>query len=128
MFPLREDTNGYKTVVGRQLAKRLKGIPVDFRALLAAELMAGEVVLHGLTQTQASALVRVNRGYVSCANKASPEQREDIKHKRLSIRSLYRKRRDLTDDRLEKLILAAGPGRVMQILDRLTAPTAIAAE
>ena len=44
---------GYKTIVGRRLSRRLKDIPPDFRALLAHELVAGDVVLHRLTQAQA---------------------------------------------------------------------------
>jgi hypothetical protein len=128
MFPLNQATNGYKTIVGRRLAKRLKAISPDFRALLAHELVAGEVALHRLNQAQASALVRVSRRYVSIIHRASPEQREDIKRKRLSIASLYNKRRDLSDDRLERIITAAGPGRVLAILDKMTAPQSVAAE
>ena len=128
MHQINETSNAFKTIVGRRLARRLKDITPDFRALLAHELVAGDVVLHRLTQTQAAALVRVSLPYVSTISRASPEQREDIKRKRLSISSLYNKRRDLTDDRLEKIITAAGPGRVLAILDKMTAPQRVAAE
>ena len=54
-----------KTIRGYRLAKRLKAISPDFRALLAHELVTGEVVLRDLTQAQAAALVRVSLPYVS---------------------------------------------------------------
>jgi hypothetical protein len=64
MFPLRENPNGYKTVDGRRLAKRLKGTTADFRGLFAHELVTGETRLHPLPQALAAVLARISQGYV----------------------------------------------------------------
>jgi hypothetical protein len=114
-----------KIVLGRRLARRLKGITPDFRALLAHEMVAGEVVLRDLTQAQASALVQVSLPYVSTVSRASPEQREDVKRRRLSISALYNKRREPTDAKLDRLIARFGVDRVMAALDRATKPHAV---
>jgi hypothetical protein len=128
MLSLNEDTNGYKTIVGRRLTRRLKGITPDLRALLAHEMVAGEAVLHRLTQAQAAVLVHVSLPYVSTVSRASPEQREDIRRRRLSLSALYHKRRQPTDAKLDRLIARYGADRIMAALDRVTAPQRVAAE
>jgi hypothetical protein len=128
MFPLNQATNGYKTIVGRRLARRLRSISPDYRALLAHELVAGDVVVHRLSQTQAAALVRVSQPYVSAVSRASPEEREQIKRHRLSLSALHNKRRKPSDDKLDRFIRRYGADRIMAALDRMTAPQRRAAE
>ena len=125
MFPLRQDPNGYKTIDGRRLAKRLKGTTADTRALLAHGMTTEGA---RLTQAQAAALARVSQAYVSAASRASPEQREAIKHGGLSLSTLHNKRQEPTDAKLDRLVAKYGADRVMAALDRATMPQRRAAE
>jgi hypothetical protein len=110
------------TVVGRKLARRLKGISSDFRALLAHQAATGEAVLRELTVKQASILFKVSVPYVAAVSRASPEERDLIKRKRLSVNDLYSRRRELTDDQIDRLVARCDPNRLMAALDRYTAP------
>jgi hypothetical protein len=123
MSHIAQTPNGFKIIIGRRLARRLKDISADFKALLGHEMVTGEVVLRQLTQAQASALLSVSRPYISAVNQASPEERELIKRKRLSISTLYSKHRAPTDTALDKLVMKIGADRVMAALDRATNPS-----
>ena len=116
-----------KTIDGRSLAKRLKGTTADFRALLAHEMTAGDAALRRLSQPQAAALAGISRSYVSTVSRASPEQREDVKHGRLSISAIHNGgRHEPVDAKLDRLIARYGADAVMaaadRALDRLTMP------
>jgi hypothetical protein len=123
MASLLNNSTVGKTIVGHRLAKRLKSISADYRALLAHRLVTGEVVLHHLSKVQASTLVRVSLPYVNTVSRASPEQREAIKRRWLSVARLYTKRRrELTDAQVDRIVRRIGPDRMWSAMERTTRP------
>jgi hypothetical protein len=106
-----------KKISGRKLSR--KRISPIHLALLAADLVKGEVEISNLTPTQASGLTGASVGYVHTASKLTPEEREDVKRGRASLSQFHN--REPSDARLDRIVRKY-PQRIMQALDRYTQP------
>ena len=105
------------------------------RIVIGSELCSGGLVVTGLSCRQAARLTSADRGAISTANHATPEQREALERGKITIGDLrkppseraiasYVKRIGLA-----RIIAIAGPGAALDIIDHLTAPaTPTAAE
>jgi hypothetical protein len=122
-----------RPIIGTNLARRLKGISKDFRALLAYELATGAADFFFPTRKQAAALMEVSLRYVAAVAKLSPEQRVQVKRKQLTLSAVVNRRKPapVTDintiiDKLTNAdidtIVTTRPDAVMAALDRATAP------
>jgi hypothetical protein len=105
---------------GAQLTRRLQGQSPARRAAFATRLIAGGVGLRNLTGKQAARLCGVDRAYVSVAKQATAAERSLLSCRELSIRALCRRQAGETE--IDRLIDEIGAARVLQALDRLTAP------
>jgi hypothetical protein len=76
-----EYPNNYRraTLTGAGLAQRRRRMSPAERAVLAADIVDGRVVLQGLTVKSIAALVGVNVGYVDHALKLTPAQRQQVR-------------------------------------------------
>jgi hypothetical protein len=76
-------SNGFdasaQTLSGASLAQKIRRMKPPERAVLAAEILDGTIIVRGLTAKSVATLVGVNQGYVFAALKAQPEQRELVK-------------------------------------------------
>jgi len=86
------------------------------RALLAADL-----VKCGLSVRQALALTGASPGYTSTAFHLSAEQRALVDCGKATLSQYHNARK--ADREIEALIRREGGGRVLAVLDRMTAPT-----
>jgi len=117
-----------RDVVGRKLARRLKaGLNPTHRALLALDLECGALWLHHLSRAQARALTKAAGGYVATLRRATPEQREAVKRGELALSTLHNNKAP-TDQAIERWIAKVGKERVWAVFNRLTMPSAVAAE
>jgi len=118
-------TGGAVKIDGRKLAKRRRRISATHRAMLAYQLAHGEVVLSRLTNAQACAIAGANREYVATIAAASDLDRGRVRQGFLPLADLHKRRKQTrSDTAIDRLVERIGPARVMQALDRLTAPRA----
>jgi hypothetical protein len=112
------------TLTGRQL-RRAKPAA---RVVIATELCNGGLIVTGLSCRQAARLTSADRGAISVANHATPDEREALERGKITIAALrkppseraianYVKRIGLT-----RIIAIVGPGPALDIIDQLTAP------
>jgi hypothetical protein len=102
--------------------------PLERRAAAAATMIED----HGWRPKKAAGLFGVCPTYVGLARQLSDADRWRLDHGELKLAVLWREYRrrlaerapvsELSDSQLEKLVSAAGPGRVLAVLDKLTAP------
>ena len=115
------------TVVGKAIAARLAQHHQDARALLALNLVNGEAIPR-MSRRQAAQQVGVSRYRIALAAAATAGEIECVKLGRLrlrDVRAAHAKRREATVD---DLIDRYDANVIMAAFDRLTAPTAVAAE
>jgi len=73
-------TNGRRhAITGASLAQRRRRMCKAERAILAADIIDGRIVLQGLTVKTIAGLVGTNISYVYQALKLTPEQREAVR-------------------------------------------------
>lgn len=109
---------------GRDLDCVVQASTPTKRALLAADIEAGRVIIERPTARQARVLARANFPYASAARRLSPMERVAARIGRLNLAAKARERRPISDAKLDKLISEIGDERMMAALDRLTAPVA----
>ena len=107
---------------GRDLDRMVRAANPTKRALLAADIEAGRVIIEKLTARQARILARANSPYANAARKLSPTERVACRIGRLNLAEKARERRPISDAKLDKLIRKIGAGRMMAALDRYTSP------
>jgi hypothetical protein len=105
-----------KAIAGRKLAYRLRGVPLKFRLQLAADLVASRVQLIELTVKQACALAGVTPASFN----------RNCEAERIALRAVRRARE--LDRLIDRVIAKGGTDRLVDRLDALTAPAAVAAE
>jgi len=72
-------TNGHRRAIsGASLAQLRRRMSAAERAVLAADIVNGRVVLQGLAVKAIAALVGVNVGYVDRALRLTPAQRQEV--------------------------------------------------
>jgi hypothetical protein len=69
-----------RSISGHSLAQRLRRMSAPERAVLAADIIDGRVLLQGLTAKSIATIVGVNQNYLFAALRATPEQRTAIKN------------------------------------------------
>lgn len=111
---------------GRALKRLVRAANATERALLAADLEAGRVIVERPTAPQARALAGAGSACFYTARWLSPMDRNAVRGGRLKL-SEVRRRREPSDAKLDRLIARYGANRVMAALDRITRP-AVAAE
>jgi hypothetical protein len=112
---------------GRQLSRRLKKLSTAKRALLAHDLEHG-AHLHNLTRAQAAAVTLIAPSYIGTVDRASAEERNRLACGWVTLSSLHRRRRPLTDSEVQCIVRKIGVDRIWRILDALTSPVLEAAE
>jgi hypothetical protein len=73
--PNGSNASGARTISGASLARFLRHMSAPQRAVLAAEILNGRIILTDLTAKAVAALVDVNQSYVNAALRCTPEQR-----------------------------------------------------
>src|SRR6516164_6386704 len=81
--------SGPRRISGASLAQLVKGRSPSERAVLAADILDGRIVVVGLTRKAVTTLCRANTNYVAAALRTTPEQRTAI---RRGARALIRTR------------------------------------
>jgi hypothetical protein len=108
---------------GRYIAKMRKR-PLGER-LIIAEMMTGDSHTNKLNYTQAAALINVDARALATFANATSEQRHALFDGLTSLRQLRKanaKSRARTDADIIAFVNAVDPARVLEILDRMTAP------
>jgi hypothetical protein len=114
-----------KRIIGTKLQRKQKKISRSFRAVWAAEWVAGELSLTHGSPRQAASTFDVPMGDVRAYLRATPLEREAIKRKRLTIEALRRQQRRNhrpSEAGIDRFIERAGANRVLDRLDHLTCP------
>jgi hypothetical protein len=113
-----------RDVNGRKLSRRLKReLNPTHRALLAFELERGALWVHHLSRRQAQKLTGANQRHVTSLRRATEEERERVKKGLLPLGELTPRAPVVpTDADIDRVVCQLGAERVMQSLDRLTAP------
>ena len=115
----------------RAIARRMRKDPPGFRALFAMYLTKGVPGLPGLTHAQAAKVAYSSVSSLAIAKRATHEERKGLKSGALSLRQVrkaHTTHRPMTDIEILDFIEHAGPGHVLEVLDAMTAPLAMAAE
>ena len=115
--------------VGKAIAARAAHHQRDVRALLALSLINGEPIPR-LSHRQAAEATGVSRYRIALAALATPGEVEMVRAKRLRLSDVRRARAvkvKVTDTQIQNYIERVDPNRVLNILDRMTAPTRVAA-
>jgi hypothetical protein len=122
-------TRTVRRVERARLAAALKAnrLTASQRALLAFEFITGAAVLR-LDRALAIELSGTNATYLSAVAGMTPAERESLKDGELSLPQYIAGRRHTPDTDIDRVVKALGPGRMMEALDRITQPTAEAAE
>jgi hypothetical protein len=117
------------TLTGAQL-RRAK--PAT-RIVVASELCNGGLIVTGLSCRQAARLTSADRGAISVANHATPDERAALERGKITIAAL---RKPLSERAVmntikrigfARIIAIGGPGAALDIIDQLTAPMSPAA-
>jgi hypothetical protein len=116
-------------LTGAALALKVKKMSTAQRSALAVRLQFCDVSITGLLPTQAAALTKVAIGSVRLAGGAAERDLVALKRGQLSLRQLRNKNRKApTEIDIENFVLRVGPTAIMNVLDRMTVPTPVAAE
>jgi|SRR5215831_12300604 len=74
-----EYTNGHRRAIsGASLAQLLKNMSAPERAIMAADILDGHVVIVGLTRRMVTAMCRADAGYVDRALRLTRAQRAEV--------------------------------------------------
>jgi hypothetical protein len=122
-------TPTFKHIYGDKLARALKAgkLSASYRALLAHDLATGAVAIR-LSRKQAIALTHANATYVSAIAGMSESERAALRRGQLSLLARVNRRRRPSDAQVFGIVRKLGASRVMNALDQITQPTAVAAE
>ena len=71
-------TSGLRSISGASLSQRLRRMNASQRAVLAADIIDGRLVVMGLTRKAVTALCSASQAYVAAALRTTPEQRKAI--------------------------------------------------
>jgi hypothetical protein len=117
-----------RVFLGRDVARKARRNSASNRALLAADLCTGRVIIERLTPRQAQQLARASYSYAHVARGLLPLERAAIEGGTLSLANVAR-RRNLSDAKIERVVRAFGPSRVLAVIERMAgAAQATAAE
>jgi len=112
-----------RTMSGRRLNHLLKGASPADRALLAYDLARGVVQIVRPTHAQAAGLTHVSTGYVDTVSRLTGDERVRIARGELALSRLHKRRRNLSDAELDRVVEHYGAEALWHALDRATAPS-----
>ena len=115
-----EQAPAIRVLSGREFDDHLRNTTAAGRALIAADLVAGRVLVERPTTRQARQLTGASRSYAHTASRLSPMERAAIRSGALSLATVHPRPHPITNKRLEKLIGKIGLARVWDAIDRLT--------
>jgi hypothetical protein len=101
---------------GRELAHFTSKASPTRRALTALELRGSHLLLKLPTHQQALALTGASHAYLWRLERATDEEREEVRRGRRSITSLRARPKRLTDEELKQICRHAGIPRVLALL------------
>jgi hypothetical protein len=120
-----------KTLSGRELLRLRNHLPPRRLALVAGDLIVGRRYLIKPTTAQAAWLAGISCAS-ACAGKAvvfgQPHLRSAVEYGQISLVEAANRTRVLTDAAVDRIVAKLGAERVLAALDRITRPTAAAAE
>jgi hypothetical protein len=117
-------------ISGRMLAALLKKASATRKALVDNDLRTGRMVVIGMTADQSRRFSGTPRGYQCTVANLAQHERERLRNGWATISDYHNgdlKKRP-SDAAIERCIKRWGADRVLQVLDRMTAPTLVAAE
>jgi hypothetical protein len=117
-------------VLGKDLAERLRQMRPGGRAVLALSL-TGVRGVTCLTRAQSSRLTEVPLYNIALANLATLDEQVALMRGELKlsdVRKAHAHAREMTDAEIVDFIERADPNRILEMLDRMTAPTTPTAE
>jgi hypothetical protein len=121
--PLNIISAEVKPIIGDRLSRNLRYLSKDWRAVLAHETATGAAQLYFPTRKQAAALFGVSLRYVTAVAGLTPEQRELVKRRRLTLSSVVNRKPPI-DGIIDKLIIKHGADAFLRGIDRVTQPPA----
>jgi hypothetical protein len=116
-------------ISGRRLAALLRTANATQRVLIDSDLRTGRMAVVGLTADLSRRLSETSRGYQSTVANLAQHERERLRNGWATISDYHNgdlKKRP-SDAAIERRIKAWGADRVLQVLDRMTAPAALVA-
>jgi hypothetical protein len=123
-----EEVKAEQRLTWPQLVRRLAAANATEKALIDYDLRTGAIVIvGGLPAGLTQSVTDVPRGYQCTVTGLLPHERLRLRNGWATI-SEYHNQRTLSDAVIERFIVRAGFDRVFAVADRMTAPTAIAAE
>ena len=125
MLDVTSPSTTVNTITGRELAAVIRRASAARRALIAAELAAGRIVLTQPTRRQAQLIASASYCYVSIVARLADCDRERLRNG-APLAGLSH--HDMPERVIERFVVRAGVDRVFNIIDRLTKPQLVAAE
>jgi hypothetical protein len=112
-------------VTGREFNRLLHSLDAAGKAVVAADLAAGRLVIAKPTLEQARGLTGASRGYAHTATTLSPTQRQAVRSGHIKLVDIHLRHPSLSDARIDRLVRRLGPDRLWSAIDRLTSPPSI---
>jgi hypothetical protein len=125
LFPQVLQDPPANVVTGWKLNRLLHSLDAGGKAMLAADLAAGRLVIVGPTLEQARGLTGASRGYTYTAATLSPTQRQAVRRGHVKLVDIHLRHRSLSDAGIDRLVRRLGPDRLWSAIDRLTSPPSI---
>jgi hypothetical protein len=107
-----------RVISGRQLKRELRKASPTKKAMLAADQVAGRLIIEGCTRTQARASTGASTQYLAAACSLSPLERQQVAYGALTLAEVCRRRRDVTEEQLDQLVAKIGAGPLSAALCR----------
>jgi hypothetical protein len=112
-------------VTGRAFNRLLRSLDAGGKAVVAADLAAGRLVIANPTLEQARGLAGASRGYTHTASTLSPTQRQAVRYGHIKLVDIHLRHPSLSDAGIDRLVRRLGPDRLWSAIDRLTSPPSI---
>jgi hypothetical protein len=125
LFPQVLQDPPANVVTGWKLNQLLHSLDAGGKAMLAADLAAGRLVIANPTLEQARGLTGASRGYTHTAATLSPTQRQAVRRGHIKLVDIHLRHRSLSDAGSDRLVRRLGPDRLWSAIDRLTSPPSI---
>jgi hypothetical protein len=90
------------------------------------KLARGEIALTGMGLKLAAQLCGASLGYVETLSRLSPDDLARVPAHPWMLAQLHQRGREMSDADIDKLVAHVGAGRLMEALDRATAPAPVA--
>lgn len=119
---LKGQHSAVKIISGPRLRRRLHRLSAIARADLANEIATGAICVRGMPRSCAAPLTRAKTSDVALVAKVHPENRHLAIAPVIDDLCAEPKPRPVSDGKIARFINEAGAARVLNAIDRLTAP------